>query len=110
MSRIVVVGSSYICNKGGTLVITQGNLNLKSDGKPVVDSSCKAFVPIPTPCLKDPSKPIPCVPIITEWKQADKSVEIKGKNIITENCTAECSIGGEISFLKGNNFKNVSIK
>ncbi|MGL4998128.1 MAG: PAAR-like protein [Cetobacterium sp.] len=114
MSKVVVIGSNYICDQGGILNIAQGNSVLKSDGKPVVDSNCKTFIFVPAiPCrilTKNPSTPIPCNPVITKWEGAENSVKIQGKNIITENCKANCSIGGKISFSKGNNFKNVSIK
>lgn len=119
MAKVAVIGSSYMCDQGAVLTIAEGNFLLKSEGKLVVDESCNFFTPVgfcKDLTQKAGGNPVPCFPNITGWEGAEGSVKVDGKKIITENCKAKCSVPqplqppSDISFLKGPNLTNVSIK
>lgn len=104
MAEIVTMGSLYKCNQNPTLQIIIGNPQVLSSGIPVIDSSCLTFIPSPPgiPCqILSASGPIPCVPTIVSWSNSIEKEKIGLTTIITQNCKANCSIGGELSFLSG---------
>ncbi|MGL5963227.1 MAG: hypothetical protein ACRCZR_02240 [Cetobacterium sp.] len=104
MAEIVTMGSLYKCNQNPTLQIVKGNPQVLSSGISVIDSSCLTFIPFPPgiicPILSV-SGPIFCMPTIVSWSCSIKKEKIGLTTIITQNCKANCSIGGELSFISG---------
>lgn len=52
-------------------------------------------------CLKDPTKPIPCVPITPcVWEKVNKKHLIEGAPALLEGSTLTCKMGGTITIIK----------